>query len=28
MSPPLLDCTIVEEHAVIQFLWSEGGKTL
>jgi len=24
MLVPILDCTIVEQHAVIQFLWSEG----
>jgi len=27
MSAPLLDCSIVEQHAVIQFVWSEREKT-
>jgi len=28
MSPPLLDCTIVEQHAVIQVFVVRRGKTL
>jgi len=27
MSAPLLDCTIVEQCALIQYLWSEGIKS-
>ena len=26
MDPPLQDCTIEEQHGVVQFLWAEGVK--
>jgi len=26
MDPPLLDCTIEEQHGIVRFIWAEGVK--